>query len=132
MENNDVYTIKFRQPTYFLGDVILDIKQNNIVKKKMAASYSFNTAFLQGKTKVQIKKYELSPKSAIKSGNFSENFQVVIHFKKICSCSDSLTLKDRCAKCRPYMTNYDVRCWEEIEEILARKEQISAKWVLYG
>lgn len=52
MENNDVYTIKFRQPTYFLGDVILDIKQNNIVKKKMAASYSFNTAFLQGKTKV--------------------------------------------------------------------------------
>lgn len=87
IEKENTLIIKIRNPTYFVGDCVLEIKHNPVVGKKIAASWAFNTAFFQsGLKNIEVKLYELSPLSSVKSGIFGNNFRLILTFKKQCGC----------------------------------------------
>lgn len=65
--------VKMRKDAFFFGDIVLEIKHNPVMGKKIAANYGFNTAFLDSSYKdVEIKLSQLSPLSSVKSGIFEK------------------------------------------------------------
>ncbi len=91
IEKENSLSVKIRNPAYFVGDCVLEIKHNPVVGKKIAASWAFNTAFFSsGLKNVEVRLEELSPLSSVKSGIFANNFKLILTFKKLCSCPETL------------------------------------------
>lgn len=129
-ENNFIF--KIRSQAYFIGDVVLEIKHNPVVGKKIAANYSFNTAFFSsGLKNVEVKLNELSPLSSVKSGLFEKDFKLILTFKKICVCPETTPYDKRCSKCQPYLLTEEKK-WETIYEILDKKPKVPGEWLLFG
>jgi len=56
VEKKNQTVVKMRKDAFFFGDVVLEIKHNPVVGKKVAANYAFNTAFFENSYKdVEIK-----------------------------------------------------------------------------
>lgn len=56
IEKANELLFKIRKDSYFFGDCVLEIKHKPVMGKKVAANFSFNTAFLNDSYKhVEVK-----------------------------------------------------------------------------
>ena len=112
------------------GDVQCFLKNWGILKVQKICRFTFNTAFVEG-DEWRGDKSELDPDKFVKDRRASEEFEVVLSFKRLCGCGSDLEFNERCVFCKVNLDHGEVDKWFRIKEILKNRVRMNSKILLF-
>jgi phosphatidylinositol-3,4,5-trisphosphate 3-phosphatase/dual-specificity protein phosphatase PTEN len=115
------------------GDVDCFLTHWGRLKIKKICRFSFNTAFHEPETSLELKKDQLDPDTFKNNKKVDDDFSIEISFDaRKCGCHNRMTVAERCSECRRMIRLEEGEKWNEIQRILMERIKADPKVMLFG
>ena len=115
------------------GDIDCFLHHWGRLKIKKICRFSFNTAFVEPGSCLELKKDQLDPDCFKKNRRVDDEFMIEVSFdSRKCRCNSRMAVEERCLDCKRVIRGDEEEKWNEIQRILLGRIKADPRVMLFA